>query len=94
MVPEAAQALVVPYSMCGLREPAALTLFAAQMDLSLGCCCLQRGERCLQHQPGTAFALMEHSITWNCSAPEAQRFHCPVKPMSEASPGWLLEMPL
>lgn len=90
MLPEAVQALVIPHSMCGLRVPAALTLFAAQMDLSLDCCCLQRGQSCLQHQTATAFALMEHNITWNCSAPKGQRVHCPVKPSSEASPGWLL----
>lgn len=53
------------------------------MDLSLDCCHLERRESCLQHQPGTAFALMKHNITWNCSVPKGQRFQSPEKPSSE-----------
>lgn len=68
MLPEAAQALVIPYAVCGLRLPAAFTLFAVQMDLLFDRCRLQRGESCLQHRTHTAFSLTKHSVIQNSSA--------------------------
>lgn len=68
MLPEAAQALVIPYSVHGLRLPAAFTLFAAQMDLSFDRCCLQRGESHLQRWTHTVFSLVKHDFIPDCSA--------------------------
>lgn len=67
MLPQAAQAPVIPYSVCGLRLPAAFTLFAVQVDLSFDRCHLQRGESCLQRRTRTAFSLTKHNVIQDCS---------------------------
>jgi len=70
MLPQAAQALVIPYSVRGLRLPAAFTLIAAQMDSSYDRYRLQRGESCLRRWTHTAFSLTKHNIVEDCSASE------------------------